>query len=180
WPSVTSPTASRRWARPARACSAACRRRCARTRSAAHPTSRPCAGASSSPRAATSRPSSPTCSPVPEVLRIIARLNVGGPARHVLRLDAPLRRRGWRTVLATGCPGPGEGDLLDDARALRALRHLVRELRPDVVHAHTAKAGLLGRLAAGALSPAPARVHTFHGHVLAGYFGAGRSALWRA
>ena len=139
---------------------------------------------------------------MPEVLRIIARLNVGGPARHVLRLDGPLRRRGWRTVLATGLPGPGEGDLLDearaagldvrlvpflgrevrpldDARALLALRRLVRELRPDVVHTHTAKAGVLGRLAAGALSPAPARVHTFHGHVLAGYFGPGSSALWR-
>jgi glycosyltransferase involved in cell wall biosynthesis len=140
---------------------------------------------------------------VPEVLRIIGRLNVGGPARHVLRLDAPLRRRGWRTVLATGSPDPGEGDLLDearaagldvrvvpelrrdvhparDARALLALRRLVRELRPDVVHTHTAKAGVLGRLAAGAVSPAPARVHTFHGHVLAGYFGPLRSALWRS
>ena len=140
---------------------------------------------------------------MPEVLRIIARLNVGGPARHVIRIDAPLRRRGWRTCLVTGRPGPGEGDLLDearaagcdvrvlpelgrdvrpgrDARALAALRALVRERRPAVVHTHTAKAGVLGRLAAAAGDPPPARVHTFHGHVLSGYFGPLRSALWRA
>ncbi len=139
---------------------------------------------------------------MPDVLRIVTRLNVGGPARHVLRIDAPLRARGWRSVLATGRPGPGEGDLLDeareagldvrvipglqrevhplrDARALLALRALVRELRPAVVHTHTAKAGVLGRLAAPRGPSRPALVHTFHGHVLAGYFGSARSALWR-
>jgi glycosyltransferase involved in cell wall biosynthesis len=139
---------------------------------------------------------------VPEILRIVARLNVGGPARHVLRLDEPLRRRGWSTLLVTGRPGPGEGDLTDEARAagldvhvlpelgrevaplrdartLLALRALVRERRPAIVHTHTAKAGVLGRLAARGGSPRPALVHTFHGHVLSGYFGAASSQLWR-
>ena len=139
---------------------------------------------------------------MPEVVRIVARLNVGGPARHVLRLDAPLRRRGWRTLLVTGRPGAGEGDLLDearaagqsvvvlpdlgreiaplrDARALRALHSLLRARRPAIVHTHTAKAGVLGRLAAGRGLGRPALVHTFHGHVLSGYFGAVQSALWQ-
>jgi hypothetical protein len=54
---------------------------------------------------------------VHDVLRIVARMNVGGPARHVIRIDAPLRRLGWRTLLVTGRPEPGEGDLVDEARA---------------------------------------------------------------
>jgi glycosyltransferase involved in cell wall biosynthesis len=58
------------------------------------------------------------------------------------------------------------------------LRRLVREFKPHIVHTHTAKAGMLGRWAASALDPAPVRIHTFHGHVLDGYFGPLRSALF--
>ncbi len=145
-----------------------------------------------------------------DVLRIIARLNVGGPARHVLRIDAPLRRRGWRTLLVTGRAESCEGELLDEARALgvdvhvlpdlgraihplrdlrvlRQLRRLVAEHRPSIVHTHTAKAGLLGRLAAGGPTGGPdasgarrpALVHTYHGHVLSGYFAAPVAAAFR-
>ena len=140
---------------------------------------------------------------MPELLRVISRLNMGGPARHVIRITEPLRRHGWRTVLATGAAAVGEQDLVGEARAagidvrvipelgrairpqndLRAsaaLRRLVREVQPAVVHTHTAKAGLLGRLAAGAGRPTPFRVHTFHGHVLSGYFGALRSRAFAA
>ncbi|MHC5209342.1 MAG: glycosyltransferase [Planctomycetota bacterium] len=134
-----------------------------------------------------------------DLLRIVARMNVGGPARHVIRIDAPLRRRGWNTTLVTGRPGPGEGDLVDEARAagidvhvlpelsrapspardlraLVALRRLMAARRPELVHTHTAKAGVLGRLAARACRPRPLLVHTYHGHVLADYFGRGVSA----
>ncbi len=126
------------------------------------------------------------------IARILTRLNLGGPARQALASDPLLRDRGHELCLWTGTAGPGEGDLFDEYRArglevrrvrglapglhpagdLRAYRALRRELiafRPDVVHTHTAKAGALGRRAAGAV-PDAARVHTFHGHVFEGYF----------
>jgi len=134
-----------------------------------------------------------------KILRIIARLNVGGPARHVVLLDRGLRRNGYETLLVHGSVGPGESSLehasaeariptrripelgprispLDDMRALWALLRLVFTNRPDVIHTHTAKAGTLGRLAAFAFNATRGRsrralvVHTFHGHVLEGYF----------
>lgn len=131
---------------------------------------------------------------MPEVLRVIARLNLGGPARHVLRIHAPLAALGYRSTVVAGHTGPDEQDLTDelraagvqvltlpslgrnprplsDLRALADLRRLIRERKPDLVHTHTAKAGLLGRLAARWSRPAPAVVHTFHGHVLKGYYG---------
>lgn len=130
-----------------------------------------------------------------KVVRIIARLNVGGPARHCLLLGGALRSRGFEQVLATGELDDGEASALDrepalgagsrlvqipglgrriaptdDARALVALVSLLRRERPLVVHTHTAKAGALGRVAAW-LTRVPVVVHTFHGHVLSGYFG---------
>ncbi len=136
------------------------------------------------------------------VLRTIARLNIGGPARQTILLTKHLEARGYRSRLVTGTVGPDEGDMLPDAieagidpvvlpglgRDLSALSDLraflglcreIRRFRPDVVHTHTAKAGALGRLAAF-LSGVPVRFHTFHGHVLDGYFGARGSALVRA
>ncbi|MCO5170889.1 MAG: glycosyltransferase [Planctomycetes bacterium] len=139
-----------------------------------------------------------------KVARIIARLNVGGPARHCVLLSEGLRRRGFDTVLLTGRLEPGEAGVLaddaastpagvpirrvpglrqpvsprDDARALAELVRLLRAERPDVVHTHTSKAGALGRVAA-ALAGVPVVVHTFHGHVLEGYFPRLPSALVR-
>ena len=65
-----------------------------------------------------------------------------------------------------------------DWQSLRRLRELIRRWQPDVVHTHTSKAGALGRLAVPARSGVRV-VHTFHGHVLADYFGPVRSFLLR-
>ena len=66
-----------------------------------------------------------------------------------------------------------------DAQALWRLYRMMRALRPDIVHTHTAKAGMLGRSAAR-LAGIRQVVHTYHGHVLRGYFGAARTAVFRA
>lgn len=136
------------------------------------------------------------------VMRIIARLNIGGPAIHVALLTAGMRDNTFTTTLVTGQVGAAEGDmtyladelgiapvvipglgreisLLDDLRAFFALLKQMLQERPHIVHTHTAKAGFLGRLAAR-LSGVPVVVHTFHGHVFRGYFGPLRTAafLW--
>lgn len=135
------------------------------------------------------------------VLRLFSRLNVGGPSVHVILLTAGLRDRGYQTRLIVGQEEPLEGNLfgfaeekgvactqlaalgreirpLGDLRALWALRRLIREFRPVIVHTHTAKAGVLGRLAAR-LTGVPLVVHTYHGHVLRGYFGPVKTAFFR-
>jgi glycosyltransferase involved in cell wall biosynthesis len=137
------------------------------------------------------------------VLRVIARLNMGGPAHHVGLLGGMLDRERYETLLLYGEVGAGEASLdelvrtrctalepvpgmrpevrpHDDARALAQLVRAVRRYRPDIVHTHTAKAGMLGRLATVlAGSPRPIVVHTYHGHVLEGYFGPVRNAVYR-
>jgi glycosyltransferase involved in cell wall biosynthesis len=127
------------------------------------------------------------------LLRIIARLNVGGPAIHVTLLTEKLGAPDYESILVCGSIEPGEGDMAYYAeahgvqpviiaelgRALHPVRDLVtlwkvyrliRKLKPDVVHTHTAKAGFVGRVAAWAAG-VPVIIHTFHGHVFYGYFG---------
>jgi len=137
----------------------------------------------------------------PRILRIITRLNVGGPATHVIVADAGLRARGWETLLAFGTVEPDEAEIdvsaLDlplvripslarpvqpaaDLRAAAAIARLIRRHRPDIIHTHLSKAGLIGRSVAMLTSRA-ARVHTFHGTVFGNYFGEGTSrAIVRA
>jgi len=128
-----------------------------------------------------------------KVVRIIARLNIGGPAIHTILLTAGLNDQRFESMLVTGVEGKYEGNMLDLAAAkgvepiiipqlrrnvdplgslitLFKLYRLMRRERPHIVHTHTATAGLLGRLAAK-LAGVPVILHTFHGHVLHGYFG---------
>ena len=142
------------------------------------------------------------------VVRIITRLNVGGPSIQASTLSQRLRARGFETLLVHGQLGAGEGDmryLIDgntrtrhlpalrrpvapahDALALAQLIDVLRDERPDIVHTHMAKAGTLGRLAAAVYNRTagrsrPARVvHTYHGHVLEGYFSAGMARVFTA
>jgi len=130
-----------------------------------------------------------------KVLRVIARLNVGGPALHVAYLTEGLAERGYDTTLVAGSLAHGEESMahvarqrgarivtlphlarqvspLNDLLAVRHLARLIRTERPQILHTHTAKAGAVGRVAAllaGDARP-PIVVHTFHGHVLRGYF----------
>jgi len=124
-----------------------------------------------------------------KVCHIVTRLNVGGIARFLETA------RGAVDCLIAGSVEPDEaeapwvGDViripelsravrpLRDRHALEALSRELERLRPDVVHTHASKAGALGRVAAAQLG-IPA-VHTFHGHVLSGYFGPVRSRLYR-
>ena len=105
------------------------------------------------------------------ILRIFSRLNVGGPAVHVILLASELDPLGYATTIALGTEAPWEGNLREladrkkvscvqvpglgreirpwsDAQALWSLYRMMRALRPDIVHTHTAKAGVLGRSAA--------------------------------
>lgn len=124
------------------------------------------------------------------VLRIIARLNVGGPALQVSSLVDGLDQERFEHRVVIGSTAADEADFRslrashlevveidglgravrpgDDLRALRALRREIDHFRPDIVHTHTAKAGLLGRLATWTAGGART-VHTFHGHLLHGY-----------
>jgi glycosyltransferase involved in cell wall biosynthesis len=139
------------------------------------------------------------------VVRVIARLNMGGPALHVAYLTSGLAARGYRTTLVAGSLARGEESMafvarergvpvvqlpelgreispLRDLVAVARLARLLRSERPHILHTHTAKAGAIGRVAAvlaGKARP-PIVVHTFHGHVLRGYFGPLRALAFRA
>jgi len=131
------------------------------------------------------------------ILRVITRLNIGGPAHQAVLLSHTLNHDKWKTLLVIGKPDPTEAeasDLLDRypcrwiklphlRRSLHPIRDLVagwqlllilwRE-KPAILHTHTAKAGSLGR-SAGLLYRWTTRrpltmIHTFHGHIFEGYF----------
>jgi glycosyltransferase involved in cell wall biosynthesis len=126
------------------------------------------------------------------VLQIIARMNVGGPAVIVADLMRSIDASKVEQVLITGYCDSDEADYLEtvatdikatriaglgrsvslvsDIRAFFALVAMIKKIAPDVIHTHTAKAGVLGRLAAILAGRKAKRVHTFHGHLLHGYF----------
>jgi glycosyltransferase involved in cell wall biosynthesis len=126
------------------------------------------------------------------VLRIIARLNVGGPAQHVVWLSAGLAKEGFETLLVTGTVPAGEEDMSAFAAAhgvtplvlpsmsrelswrdlttIFQLRRVMQRFKPDIVHTHTAKAGAVGRVAGMLYRGKCKYVHTFHGHIFHGYY----------
>jgi len=140
------------------------------------------------------------------VLRLITRLNIGGPSIQAVTLSERLASRGCTTRLVQGSLGAGEGDMryllppavaaeylprlrrelspADDYAAFRRVSAILHEFRPQIVHTHMAKAGAIGRAAAAMYnrSAPPADrarvVHTYHGHVLEGYFSASKTALF--
>ncbi len=143
-----------------------------------------------------------------KIVRVIARLNIGGPARHVIYLAERMNRGSFRTVLVKGAESKTEGTMeeiaktrgvgclfipklgreiraSDDWGAFRELFCLLRSERPDILHTHTAKAGALGRLAGWVYrwtTPGGRSLkifHTFHGHVLQGYFGPLKTQVFR-
>ncbi|MBN9484972.1 MAG: glycosyltransferase [Bacteroidetes bacterium] len=128
---------------------------------------------------------------MPRVLRILNRLIIGGPAinaTYLTRYMAP----DFETMLIIGGKDDHEQDAdhlsmdlgitpvevremkrdispIDDGIAYRKIKRLIEKFRPDIVHTHAAKSGLVGRLAADACK-VPVIVHTFHGHVFHSYF----------
>jgi glycosyltransferase involved in cell wall biosynthesis len=135
------------------------------------------------------------------VLRVITRMNVGGPALHVALLTSGLDPDRYETLLVSGREGAAEGSMLElgragpvrpvvvpslrreigplDAYALWRVLRIARAFRPDIVHTHLAKAGVVGRIAAR-LVRARAVVHTYHGTVFRGYFGERESGVYVA
>lgn len=125
------------------------------------------------------------------VLRLIARMNVGGPALQVVAMSRLINTNEVEQLVLCGSVAEGEEDYVDLrapdvkvtkvpglGRSVRGLGDLkaflfvvkeIRRFRPDIVHTHTAKAGVLGRVAA-IVTRVPVKVHTFHGHLLHGYF----------
>lgn len=140
-----------------------------------------------------------------KVLRVIARLNIGGPAIHVALLTKGLDPERFTSLLAAGTISPHEGDMsylvnpgdgtlvhipelqrelrgVLDFRALIKMFHLLIREKPDIVHTHTAKAGTVGRLAVFLYNASFFKhvktVHTFHGHVFHDYFSPLKSNLF--
>ena len=140
-------------------------------------------------------------SPQPRVrvVQVTTRLNVGGLANQVLAVCEGLDADAFEVNLITGQTSRSEGKMLDylsggssfglhqiaqlgrrpgidDLLAFVKLVALLRKLRPQIVHTHAAKAGVLGRLASF-VAAVPVRVHSYHGHVFRGYFNAVISEL---
>jgi glycosyltransferase involved in cell wall biosynthesis len=127
-----------------------------------------------------------------KILHIIARYNVGGTATWISNLSESLRDKGHESLVLSGNVQPGEEEdyrfrqmggirlnelgrriaIYSDLKALILIRRALLEIQPDVINTHTAKAGVIGRLAAYSLgSRRPAITHTIHGHLFRGYFG---------
>ena len=131
------------------------------------------------------------------VVHVIARMNVGGPAVLISDTLRYLNREEFDVRLLTGDCSDDEADYLetqapdirairidglgrsvlpvDDVMALRRVWEELRDFRPHIIHTHTAKAGVIGRIAARLVSRDVRVVHTFHGHLLHGYFSPART-----
>jgi glycosyltransferase involved in cell wall biosynthesis len=128
-----------------------------------------------------------------KILNIITRLNIGGSTRHVLEITRHFNQGGYRSAILYGNVEPNEQDMLylmkeygleginlpsmgrsinliQDLLLIPKVWKIIRKLKPDIVHTHTAKAGMAGRVAAR-LAGVPVVLHTFHGNNFRGYFG---------
>lgn len=125
------------------------------------------------------------------VVHVLTRTNIGGPSVMLVDLLRGLDDSRYEQIVVRGPANSNEGDYLEqhpvasrvitlpqlrrapgvlrELAALLALTRILYRLRPDIVHTHMAKAGVIGRLA-GMLARVPVRIHTFHGHLLHGYF----------
>ena len=134
-----------------------------------------------------------------KVLRLIARMNVGGPAIQISGLMRSLPLESFEQKLVTGFCDENEADYLEinelklshtkiygfgrsvdifsDLKVLFAIRREIKAFKPHIIHTHTAKAGFLGRIASLSILEKHIRVHTFHGHLLHGYFGKFKTRL---
>jgi glycosyltransferase involved in cell wall biosynthesis len=134
-----------------------------------------------------------------KVMQIIARMNVGGPAVIVAELMRGIDSSRFEQILITGYCDETEADFLDevatdikatriaglgrsvspiaDFTAFLGLIKTIKTFKPDVIHTHTAKAGVLGRLASIIAGRGAVRIHTFHGHLLHGYFAGWKTKL---
>lgn len=135
-----------------------------------------------------------------KVLRIINRFNIGGPTYNATFLTRFLSDE-FETLLIGGLPEKGESDSLhileeygvepillpemkrkpnffSDRKALKRIKEIISEFKPDIVHTHASKAGALGRKAALDMK-VPVIVHTFHGHVFHSYFGKVKTELYK-
>ena len=134
-----------------------------------------------------------------KVMQVIARMNVGGPAVLVANLMRNFDSQKVDSILVTGYCDDNESDYLEEVatdlkairlpglgRSISPLKDLIafslllgeiRKFKPDVIHTHTAKAGVLGRVAGLIAAPRAKRVHTFHGHLLHGYFSQGKTQI---
>ena len=134
-----------------------------------------------------------------KIARVIARLNIGGPAIQAILLTREMAEAGHTTSLLVGSVPESEGSMeylaeelgvkpvrvpslsreisiVSDLKAFWSLYRWLKRERPDILHTHTAKAGALGRLAAMA-SGIPC-VHTYHGNVFEGYFSRRKTAAY--
>ncbi|MCK4462866.1 MAG: glycosyltransferase family 4 protein [Candidatus Omnitrophica bacterium] len=134
------------------------------------------------------------------ILRIVGRLNIGGPAIQAITLTTRLNNAFFESKLIVGSVSEGEGDMsflakefgvepifvpeisreinfIKDIIATWKAFNTIRDFKPHILHTHTAKAGFVGRVGA-IFARVPIRVHTFHGHVLSEYFGCFRSFLF--
>jgi len=127
-----------------------------------------------------------------KVLHIITRMNTGGPAVFLDHLTTSINELGCQSVIAYGFCESNESDytndyklktelvkikslhrslsLIDDIRAFFQIRKVIKQVKPDLVNTHTSKGGVLGRVAAKSVSRKLPVVHTFHGHLIYGYF----------
>lgn len=135
-----------------------------------------------------------------KILRIINRFNIGGPTYNATFLTRFISDE-FETLLIGGLPETGEADSLhilneygvkpilipelkrnpnfiSDLKALKKIKKIIEEFKPDIVHTHAAKAGALGRKAAFDCK-VPVVVHTFHGHVFHSYFGKFKTEIFR-